>query len=185
MDGQAVLKPIRRGGEMAQVKVGDELSPGQQFMRVVDLSSMQVEATINQAESELIHIGQPAAVRFDAFPELLLKGRVEMVGALAVSGRRVSYYIRRIPVLIAIEERDARVFPDLTASATVVVSQRDNALILPRQAVREQGGKALVYVKREGAFLTREVEVGGRSNTQVAVISGLQEGEEVALQPGA
>ena len=54
---------------------------------------------------------------------------------------------------------------------------------MPREAVREAGGKSVVYVKEAGAFTPREVEIGGYSNTHAAVISGLQAGEEVALQP--
>ena len=185
MDGLVVMQTLRRGhgGDQAQVKVGDELSPGQPFMQVVDLSNMQLDATFNQAESESVRIGQRATVRFDAFPELALHGRVEAVGAMAVGGRRTNYYIRKIPVRIMIDGRDPRVIPDLTASADVVVSEEDDRLIVPREAVREAGGKSVVYVKQAGAFTPREVEIGGYSNTHAAVISGIQEGEEVALQP--
>lgn len=185
MDGLVVMQTLRRGrgSDQAQVKIGDEVSPGQPFMQVVDLSGMQLDATINQAESELVRIGQPAIVRFDAYPEVVLHGRVQTVGAMGVGGRRTNYYVRRIPVRIAIEGRDPRVIPDLTASADVVVSEQGDSLIVPREAVRDGGGKSLVYVKQAGAFIPREVEIGGYSNTQAAVIAGLQEGEEIAIQP--
>lgn len=183
MSGLAVMESIWRGGDMGQVQEGDEVDPGQPFMKVVDTAGMIVEGTINQAESELIHIGQQAEVGFDAFPSLHLKGRVQSVGALAVGGWRQNYYIRSIPVKIVLESPDARVIPDLSAFGDVVLSRQDDALIIPAEALQISGGKPVVYVRQSNGFTRREVQPGGRNNTQVAVEVGLRSGEEVALQP--
>ena len=129
---------------MGQVQEGDEVDPGQPFMKVVDTAGMMVEGNINQAESELVHIGQRADVGFDAFPALHLKGRVESVGALAVGGWRQNYYIRSIPVKIVLESPDARVIPDLSAFGDVVLSRQQDALIVPAEAVRTSDGKPVV-----------------------------------------
>ena len=74
MDGMVVMQTTYRGGQMNQIKVGDRLSPGQPFMRVVDPASMQLDATMNQAESEMVRLNQNAMVRFDAFPEIVVEG---------------------------------------------------------------------------------------------------------------
>jgi len=152
------------------------------FMKVVDLSNMQVEASVSQAESELVRLGQKAVVRFDAYPGLILDGKVEAVGMMATSNRRVNYYVRRVPVRIGLEGSDPRVIPDLTANGDVVIGQEDDTLLIPREAVQEAGGKSVVLVKVGESVVPREVAIGGYSNTQVSVISGLQEGELVALQ---
>lgn len=183
IDGQVVMKTIIRNGETGQVKLGDELAPGQPFMRVVDPSSMELDASVNQADAEQVRLGQKATVRFDAYPNLVVEGKVESVGTLAVSSRRVNYYIRQVPVRIAIDGHDTRVIPDLTASADVVVAEQDGGLIVPREAVQENGGKTVVYVKQGETVVPREVEIGLANNTQVSVTSGLQEGEQIALQP--
>jgi multidrug efflux pump subunit AcrA (membrane-fusion protein) len=182
-DGQVILKTIYRHGEPGQVQLGDELAPGQPFMRVVDLASMQVDASIGESDAEQVRLGQKATIRFNAYPDLVLDGRVEAVGTLAVSGRRISYFVRTIPVRISIEGSDHRVIPDLTASADVVLDEQDNALLIPREAVQESGGKTLVYIKDGETVAPREIEIGGYSNTQVSVISGLQEGEQIAIRP--
>ena len=54
---------------------------------------------------------------------------------------------------------------------------------MPREAVAEESGKSVVYVRQEAGFAAREVEIGGENNTQVAVTSGLHEGDEVAIAP--
>src|ERR1051326_5957534 len=67
MDGLAVMQPIWRGGDMGQVDQGDQLGPGQLFMKIVDPKSMQVEASANQVETSELRVGQHATIRFDAF----------------------------------------------------------------------------------------------------------------------
>ncbi len=182
IDGRVVLRPTYRHGEQFQVRIGDELSGGQMFMRVVDASAMRLETSMNQAESELVRVGQRALIRFDAYPDIRLTGSVEAVGTIAAGGRRVNYYIRRVPVRIAIHETDPRVLPDLTASAEVVIAEQPDSIIVPRQAVLEEDGKPVVYVKQAGAFSAREVELGPASNTEIAIRAGLRAGDEVALE---
>jgi multidrug efflux pump subunit AcrA (membrane-fusion protein) len=183
MDGMVVMQTTYRGGQMNQIKVGDSLSPGQPFMRVVDPASMQLEATMNQAESEAVRLKQAAVVRFDAFPEIVVKGHVQAVGALALGGRRVNFNVRNVAVRLTLDTVDPRVIPDLSASADVATDDPADGLIVPREALSGSGGKNVVYVKQGDAFVPREVEIGGITNTQVAVVSGIQEGDEVALQP--
>jgi HlyD family secretion protein len=183
IDGLVVMQTTYRGGQMNQIKVGDRLSPGQPFMRVVDPSSMQLDATMNQAESEIVRLGQRAIVRFDAFPEIVVKGHVQAVGALALGGRRVNFNVRNVAVRLALETVDPRVIPDLTASADVATAEPAGGLIVPREALSESGGKSIVYVKQGDSFVPREVEIAGTTNTHAAVVSGIQEGEEIALQP--
>lgn len=123
MDGLAVMQPIWRGGDMGQVEQGDQLGPGQLFMKVVDAKSMQVEAKANQVETSELRIGQPVRVRFDAFPGLELPGRVYSIGALATGGSMQSYYLRTIPVNITIDGFDPRLIPDLSASAEITLER--------------------------------------------------------------
>jgi hypothetical protein len=73
------------------------------------------------------------------------------------------------------------VVPDLTASADVVIEESNDSIIVPREAVIEQDGKPVVYVKQADGFAAREVEIGRYSTTEAAVASGLEAGEEVAL----
>jgi len=151
----------------------------------VDPASMLLDASMSETESELLRLGQPATIRFDAFPDIVLKGRVATVGAMAYNARRINYWVRKVAVRLSLEKPDPRVIPDLTASADVVVSDAAEGMILPREALVETDGKAMVYVRREAGFTAQEVEIAGATNTQVAVRSGVQEGDEVALRPSA
>jgi biotin carboxyl carrier protein len=183
MDGMVVMQTAYRGSDLYQIEVGDRLSPGQPFMRVVDPASMEMDATMNQAESEMLRLGQRAIVRFDAFPDIVVKGHVQAVGALATGGRRVSFNVRNVAVRLVLETVDSRVIPDLTASADVATSPPAAGLIVPREALGGSGAKTIVYVRQGDAFVSREVEIAGVTDTEAAVVSGIEEGEEIALQP--
>jgi multidrug efflux pump subunit AcrA (membrane-fusion protein) len=179
--GLLVMESIWRAGDYGQIQEGDQLSPGQPFAKIVDTNKMQVEAQINQAESELVHIGQPVTVNFDAFPGLHLAGKVRSVGAMGVAGWRENYYMRTIPIRISIEDADSRVIPDLSASGDVMLERKETALLAPREAVSAEGGRHFVYVKRGDGLTRREVQLGERNNTQVEILAGLSEGDEIAL----
>src|SRR5207249_4413394 len=126
MSGLVVMQSIYRGGDMGQVQIGDQVSPGMPFMKIVDTGHMQLEANLNQVESEEIRIGQMADVHFDAFPDLELRGRVYSIGALAVTSWRQSYFIRNVPVNIALQSSDPRLIPDLSASGNIEVATKEN-----------------------------------------------------------
>ncbi len=179
--GLVVMQSIWRSGDFGQIQEGDQVWPGQPFLKVVDSNSMQVEARINQVESEDVHIGQAARVNFDAFPGLHLDGKVRSVGAMGVGGWSENYYIRSIPVVISLQSTDTRVIPDLSASGDIVVGRKENVLIAPLEAVETEGGKPVVYVKRGNSFAARAVKVGERNNTQVEIAAGLEAGDEIAL----
>jgi multidrug efflux pump subunit AcrA (membrane-fusion protein) len=179
------MNQLWRSGQMGQVQEGDQVSPGQPFMKVVDTSSMQLDATVNQVDGEALRIGQSAIMRFDAFPALRMEGRIAALGAMGVGGWRQNYYIRSIPVRVAIEGNDPRVIPDLSGSADVILEEEPNALLAPLEAVHSQGGKDFVYVRNGQRFERREVQLGKRNDVQVAVVSGLKAGEEVALSEPA
>jgi HlyD family secretion protein len=181
MDGLAVMQQTWRGGEMGQVQEGDQVSPGQLFMKVVNPASMQVEAKANQAESSDLRIGQRVVVRFDAFPGLQLNGHVYSIGALATGGWMQNNYIRSIPINIQIDGSDPRVIPDLSASGDVLIAKADNVVTIPLGAVHEHDGKTTVLAKTGDTFEERTVTLGIHSSKEVAVLSGLKAGDEVKL----
>ncbi|MEO8131420.1 MAG: HlyD family efflux transporter periplasmic adaptor subunit, partial [Bryobacteraceae bacterium] len=181
MNGLAVMSATFRGGEMGQFQQGDRVSPGQQFMKIVNPHTMQVEATVNQSESSEFRIGQHAKIHFDAFPGLELTGKVYSIGALAVGGWRQNFYVRNVPIRLMIEGDDPRVIPDLSASADILLASAENKTLVPLSAVQNENGKTAVYVKNGVGFERREVELGLKNDSQAVVQSGLSPGDEVRL----
>jgi len=181
MDGLVVMNTVWRGGEMAQLQQGDIVSPGMPILKVVDLSSMQVEGSINQSDSDALRISRPAQIGLDAFKDLHFGGKVNSIGALAAGGWRSSNWIRTVPVKIAIEGADARLIPDLSAHCDVLLETVPNQLQVALAGVHEEGGKATVMVRDGDSWTERAVTLGKRNNTSVAIASGLAAGDEIRV----
>jgi multidrug resistance efflux pump len=160
-------------------------------MRVVDMSQMIIDSVLNQVDSQSVRIGQTAIVRLDAYPEMALKGRVVGLGSMATSGqsgRRFfgsgsrAEFVKTVAVKIMIDDADPRVTPDLSASVDILVGDEADQLIIPRSAIATRDGETVVWVRQGGQFVERKIELGGGNFVESAVVSGLNEGDAVAVQ---
>jgi multidrug efflux pump subunit AcrA (membrane-fusion protein) len=183
IDGLVVMMTQNRpGGDQMTYGEGDQVMPGQAFMKIVNPMSMQVEGTINQAESSAFRIGQMATIGLDAFPGATYQGKVYAIGALAVAGgRSQQYYIRAVPVRVEVQNPDKRMIPDLSASADVLLGRADNVLVIPASALAREGGRDVAYVKGAQGFERRELKIGLHNGTHAEVVEGLKEGELVRV----
>jgi len=115
IDGLVVLNAIWKEDKMGEVQEGDQIRPGQPFMQVVDPSVMQVRVLANQQDFLALKIGQPVTVRLDAYPELLLPGRLEQISPIG-RGNGYSPRVRTFAVVFSIKGTDQRLMPDLSAA---------------------------------------------------------------------
>jgi multidrug resistance efflux pump len=182
IDGLVVMSNTRRGGEMVQIQPGDQLMPGMMFMQIVDLSSMIINATVNQVDVDHLRLGQKANIRFDAYPDLQVPATVAAIGAMTRAGGMRASYVKDIPVILRIDKMDKRIIPDLSVSVDVVVESEEKAMVAPLSAVfRDSRDSApFVYVKKDNGWERRQVELGVTGNVYAAVRSGLKPGEVVA-----
>jgi HlyD family secretion protein len=116
--GLVVLKQVWKGNSQAPVAEGEEVRPGLPILDIVDASSMQVRAMVNQADIGLVSPGRAARIRLDAYPQLLFDGRVDLVAPLGVQSS-LTPKVRGFTALISIQGEDPQLMPDLTASVEV------------------------------------------------------------------
>ncbi len=118
--GLIVVKTTYKPGREGQVEIieGDEVRPGIPVIDIVDTSTMQVRARVNQADAQSVRQGQSAVVRLDGFPELRFKGRIDLVTPLATTG--MSSTVRTFVAVVSIEGSHPQLLPDLTASVEVI-----------------------------------------------------------------
>ncbi len=182
--GLAVAQTIWRGGDMGQVRAGDQLWPGMMFLTVVDTRSMVVNASVNQVDVEQLRIGQKATVRFDAYPDLVLPATVYSIGGVPKPGGQRASFVKEIAIRLKLEQTDPRVIPDLSVSAEVVINSEEAASIAPLGAIfhDDSSQKPHVYVRDGDGWSRRPVELALANHIAVAVRSGLKPGEVVALQ---
>jgi multidrug efflux pump subunit AcrA (membrane-fusion protein) len=182
--GLAVIRTTWKSGGMAEILEGEEVRPGMPIVDVVNPERMRVRARVNQVDINELRTGQPVRVGLDAYPELSFAGRVGPLSPLGVTSS-LSPKVRQFLALVDVEGSHPNLMPDLTASLDVELERTPGALVVPRDAVRFDGGKAFVRVQSGGGFTEREIGVGPKSATDVVVTSGLEEGAVVARAAAA
>jgi HlyD family secretion protein len=182
MDGIVVMQSIVRNGEFGQIREGDQVAAGQPFVQIVDPSSMVLNATVNQVDAEKLRLGMKAVIHMDAYPDIELPGTLVGIGALAKASTFRARYVGEIPIRIKLEKMDSRVIPDLTGSAEIILNSERNTMIAPLASVFAEEGGSYVFVQGPEGWIKKKVELGLPSFTMVAIRSGLQKGDVVALQ---
>ncbi len=181
MDGIVVMQSIVRNGEFGQIREGDQVAVGQPFVQIVDPSSMVLNATVNQVDAERLRMGMKATVRLDAYPDMDLPGTLVGIGAMAKASSFRARYVGEIPIRIQIARTDSRLIPDLTGSAEISLRSEREVIVAPRAAVFAGEGGSFVYVQSAEGWVKKKVELGLASFTSVAIRSGIQKGDVLAL----
>jgi HlyD family secretion protein len=146
------------------------------------LSSMIINATVNQVDVDILRIGHKAKVRFDAYPGLEVPATVAAIGAMTRTGGMRASYVKDIPVILSIDKMDPRIIPDLSVSVDVAIESEENATVAPLSAVFRDSSDStpFVYVKKDNGWERRQIELGVTGNVYAAIRSGLKPGEVVA-----
>ena len=116
--GVAVPNNIWKQGSMGEVQEGDQVEPGTSFMQVVNPEFMQVRVEANQQDYPHLQIGQIGKVHIDAYPDLVLPGKVEVIAPIGEHGS-FSEKLRFFAVVIAVEGNNPKLMPDLSAAVDI------------------------------------------------------------------
>jgi biotin carboxyl carrier protein len=178
IDGLIVPRQMWKGSGPSDVQEGDQLNPGAPVLEVVNPASMQVRARVNQADVQHIRAGQRVTVRLDAYPDLVLPGRIAQVAPIALPGS-FSSRVRTFSATVAIDGTSDRLLPDLTAAVDVELDRVRDALVIGRDAVRVENGRSFVRVRDGSGTATRDVTLGPADDVHVVVTAGLRAGDVV------
>lgn len=147
------------------------------FVTIVDLKRLQVDAFVDETDIGKVKVGQTAIFTVDAFPDKEFSGKVIAIYPKAVVQQNVVYY----DVVIAINDTEGLLRPDMTASVTIYADKRENVLTVPNRAIRREEGKKYVYTIEDNLTKKCEVKVGFRDNNYTEITEGLKEGNRVIV----
>jgi HlyD family secretion protein len=149
------------------------------ILQIPDLSSLRMQATVDEIDSGAIRAGQSARISLDAFPEIELSGTVKAVGGI-IRAKSWDLPVKVVDVSIGFDRTEARLLPGMTATALIEVQRLENILLIPLRAVREKDGRTVVLVAgREGQSVERQVRLGRRDRESIEVLEGLKEGDKI------
>ncbi len=157
-------------------QVGDQVSPGQIVMSVVDLSEMEARAFVSEVDGGLLRTGQRARVVVDSHVGMEFTGAVDHVPEVAERLRRLSN-VRVFITRLRLDSADPRIMkPGMSVRAEIILDEREG-LTLPRKAVFEEGGRFYAYQATRGKT---EIKVTSR-NAVSCLVEGLQENDEIIM----
>lgn len=174
---------IMAGMPLPEFHVGDSTYPGMTVAQVIDPAEIEIEAKVSQDDRANIKVGQPAQVTVDALPGKVFRGRIKTISSVASRGGFFFNEASATPTFdltIHLDRPDANLRPGLSAHIIISGNPLRNVLYLPPQAVFQQNGNPVAYVKSGNAFHARRVKITYRTETR-AVVEGLPQGTAVAL----
>jgi len=156
-------------------------------MTISDLSAIDAEVKVAEADVLRIALDQTATVTLEAIPGVSFTGRVVEIGASALPVAGTGAAAREFRVKVRLDNPDARLRPGLTCDAEVLTAERQNVLVVPLQAVVVRSGpdgseRTGVFVADGRVVRFQPVTTGLIGGLDIEV-SGVNEGTAVVTGP--
>ncbi len=157
---------------------GVNITPATAVFAVADPSSLLFEANVDETDVGSLTIGQQAAITLDAFPDATYSGTISYISYIS---QQSSGGATVFPVKITFASpENLRI--GLNGDITIVTDQKDDALTVPTEAIREEKGETYVYKKLNGKYEKIKVTTGTKNEDEVIVTEGLTEGDTVVTK---
>jgi multidrug resistance efflux pump len=181
----SLLPNFRAGGPgraAPEFRRGDRAWFGAQIAELPDLTSVQMTAHVDEADRGRIQVSSGVRVRVDAVPDKELTGTLKDISVVAKPDFTTWPPVRNFDVIVSLSDSDPRLRSGMSASARVELDRLLNVLVVPTGAVFQRGAATVVYVVNRRATESRQVTVLRRGRDQIAIASGVGEGERVSLK---
>lgn len=163
-------------------RAGDTVFPNEKLAEIPASGAMEAELWVLEADAGGLAIGQALSIRVEGHSEAEIAGRIRQIDAIAQPRQRGTQvqYFGAMAELANAEPTLAK--PGVRVAARIVVTDRDEVLVVPRQAVFERNGQKVVHRRSAlGGFSTVPVELEAVAPERVVVTAGLAPGDEIAL----
>ena len=183
-----VVSPLSGRVLEVYIEEGSAVSPvtavtgGTLLLSLAGTSRLHLEGLVDENEISRVALGQPARIRTEAFGDRGFQGVVTEIAPMGERIQNVTYF----EVEVEITDPDAMLLrPRMSGDAEIVAEVVEDALVVPETALRYRGEEIYVQAvvrSSEVQLEKRPVRVGILDGALVQILSGLEEGEEVALQ---
>ena len=182
----SLLPNFRAGGPMSssapEFKRGDRVFFGAAIAELPDLTSIRMTSRLDESDRARVQTGTAVLVRVDALPDRELKARIADIAMMARPDFSSFPPARNFDAVIAVEDLDPRLRPGMSASARIEMNRLADVIVVPASAVFQSGGATIVYVIDGGSVVPRPITVLRRGRDQIAIQSGVVEGERISLR---
>ncbi len=185
--GVVVKKMAEVGESVAPIPPGVNLSTSSgAIVALADLATLEVEADVAESNVAKVANGQPAEVTVEAIPDRRYKAVLRQV--IPTADRTKATVMVKVTIL----DKDKDLKPEMSAKVTFLEPEKKDAkpaaeaapvVLVPKEAVASRGGRAVVFLVREGKLVEKPVVLGTERRGQVVVRDGLAGGETLVVSP--
>ncbi len=152
VDGVVILRAVELGQTVAS-----SFNTPTIFQIANDLTKMQIDSSVAEADVGGVVEGQEVSFTVDAYPDRTFHGSVTQVRNSPTTVNNVVTY----DCVIGVTNADYKLKPGMTANASIIVAQRDNALIIPNTALRFRPPENTLVLTNTAAPLATATNSGG------------------------
>ncbi|THB77446.1 MAG: efflux RND transporter periplasmic adaptor subunit [Desulfobulbaceae bacterium] len=178
-------------------KPGDGIGPAEfpmgggdgTIMVLADMSELFVDYNVSEVYLENVLVGQSVEIRFDAFSKKTYIGEIEKISRVPLAANSQGQMfgdkrdLSRYPTKIRLIDPTSELRPGLSGRITITLEQVQDVVMVPVSALIRDGEEEAVLLVEQGDVIRRQVETGMISDNFAEVKSGLQQGEEVCIEP--
>jgi len=148
-----------------------------QFVTILDPKKLENWIYVDETEIGKVKKGMDVVFRVDAYRDKVFKGKVVEIYPKPKVLNNVVYYI-----VVARGFKDVELLrPEMTTHNQIVAGVKRGVLVVPNEAVKWKNGRFVVYKVVDGKVVEVPVQVGWSDDSYTEIVSGLKEGDEVAL----
>jgi HlyD family secretion protein len=134
---------------------------------------------VDEPDLGRIRKGQPVRIEWDGLPNEHWTGLVEKMAeqVIALNNRSVG------EVLCSVDSGPRGLIPNINVRVEITTETKNNALVVPRNAVFNQDGKPSVIVSTPTETIMKHVDLGVNTPEEIEILKGINEGDSVVLNP--
>ncbi len=176
LEREYVVSPISGVVNQKYLGKGEVAGPGTPIISVVDVSRVKVTAGIPERYMNSVSKGSTVSIRFDVYPDELFEGKISYVSPV------LSDQNRTFEIEVVLPNGDGRLKPEMSANITVQKSSVEDAVVLSQDLIVDFGNEKYVLVLENDIARKKVVTLGGRSDNEVMITSGLNVGEKLIYE---
>jgi len=157
---------------------GQNMSASGNPVQLSDLGTLQVVTNVSELDRARLKVGQEVQMTLEALPGVNVEGIVDAISTAGVTTQGVVNF----PVTIKLVNPDPAIAPGMTANLNIIIDKRDNVLLVPNRALRNNGRQRAVTVMVEGQQISVPVQTGMTDGTNTEITGGgLKEGDQIVV----
>lgn len=153
-------------------EVGDSVTPSTVLGTIITNKKI-AEISLNEADIAKVVVGQKVQLTFDALNDVSLDGSIVEIDTIGTNTQGVVTYT----VKVAFDERDTRIKPGMTVTASILLEEKKDTLVIPNEAIKTMRGKKTVTLKDGDKTRQIEIKTGIVGETETEVVDNLKEGD--------